>query len=154
MSNIANFFKNKFKILIIIVVALGLTLILSQTLFGRNTLLINPDFILKARKSIEKITDWSSKFFASKGIKDNKKQPLITNVPKSSTNLPTIFPNNPIDQDLLAKDSFQPTDKGVSTGTDTTTGNKYVKIEAGTVVEVQEYTLVDGRHIQVIKPIN
>jgi len=153
MTNTANFFKNKFKILIIIIFALGLTLILSQTLFWRNTPLINPGFLLQANNLIQKVTNWPNKFFASKETKKIENQPLITNVPEPSIILPTIAPQPTSNIPTNTKLSFQPIATGISTAVNQN-GQKYIKIEAGTVVEVTEYTLVDGRRIRVIKPLD
>jgi len=91
---------------------------------------------------------------------------------KKTTNIPTQIPviDNPItipstiiipttlSQPTVSVPTgtnlnFQPIASGISTAVNQG-GQKYIKIEAGTVVEVTEYTLVDGRRIRVIKPIN
>ena len=143
--------NNKFKIVFISVLALLITFGLSEFVFFRNTTQINPKTFLRIVAL----------------LKNFQKAPEQTVTP--DTNIPTLYPSKvpgtpslvptapllptvpPKATDNLA---FLPIGTGVSRATDNSTGNKYIKIEAGTVVEVTEYTLVDGRRIQVIKPIN
>lgn len=150
MTKLKDLIQNKFKIAITAVIALVITLILSQTVFWHNTPMVNPLFIVNSKAVIQKVISWPGNWLAS--LKSRSKTQEATN---DLANLPTMTPENTIDPKLIADTTiFQPIGSGISTATDTSTGNKYIKIEAGTVVEVTEYTLVDGRRIQVIKPIN
>lgn len=72
---------------------------------------------------------------------------------RQTNNYPTVAPQPTVAPEIVENLIFEPTDKGISTATDETSGERYVKIEAGTVVEVEEYTLADGRRVTVIKPI-
>jgi hypothetical protein len=142
--------QNKFKVLYSVIGALVVTLILSRAIFWHNTPLINPTFILKTQATFQKAVSWPSRFLAS--LKARKSENTL---PKDLSAVPTIIPEKTIDPTSIASSTvFKPVGDGVSTGTDTATGNKYVRIEAGTVVEVTEYTLIDGRRIQVIKPLD
>jgi len=143
--------NNKFKIFFIIVLALLITFGLSEFVFFRNTTQINPKAFLQIvtlLKNFQKAPE--------RTVTPDMDIPTLypSKVPGASSPIPTapLLPTaSPKAADNLA---FLPIGTGISRATDTSTGNKYIKIEAGTVVEVTEYTLVDGRRIQVIKPIN
>jgi len=144
------FLKNKLRIIIAVCLALVVTLILSRAIFWRNTTLINPAFPLKVQALLQKITSAPGNLLAYLRA---RKQTSLT--PENVNALPTMIPSNTIDPNLIADSTdFETIGTGISAGIDQKTGNKYVKIEAGTVVEVTEYTLTDGRRIQVIKPLD
>lgn len=150
MNKLQNFFKSKQKIILVIAIALGLTLIFGRFVFWHDSILIKPNFVLNTKRLTRQLLEWPGDLLSK--VAKKPEQPTIS-VPPEIANLPTTQPANPVDPSLLTNATFNQIGKGISTGIDSQTGNKYLKIEAGTVVEIQEYTLVDGRKIQVIKPI-
>jgi|GEM_PF-2073949 len=147
------FVKNKFKIILATGLALIITLLLSQAIFWRNTTLINPAFPLKVQALLRKVVGAPANLLAL--LKSRTSQEETGLEPIDVNALPTMTPNNTVDPSLIAHSTdFETIGAGISAGIDQNTGNKYVKIEAGTVVEVTEYTLTDGRRIKVIKPLD
>jgi len=143
--------NNKIKIALIAVVALLLTLGLSEFVFFRGTTQISPKAFMQifARlKNLRKTPDQT----VTPGTDIPTLKP--SQAPGTSLTIPTAPPLPTAPPQAADNLAFLPIGDGVSRATDNSTGNKYIKIEAGTVVEVTEYTLVDGRRIKVIKPLN
>jgi hypothetical protein len=178
MKNFSRFGQNKLKTLLAIGIALVITVFLCRIVFWQNTPLINPMLVLQSQNLAQKLTNWpknilalfSQKQIQKKGGMSQETAILPTTSPQtfqppspniSSTPIPTIIHTVPTTiptiqlQPTISASinlAFQPIGSGVSTATGNS-GQKYIKIEAGTVVEIQEYTLVDGRQIKVIKPL-
>jgi len=120
--------KTKGKVVLILVVALFLSIFLSDHLLVENQLMLQPNLL--------------------------KEIPVtLSNIFQDSATYPTVAPLPTTSPEATENLLFQPPEMGISSVIDQTSGQKYVRIEQGTVVEVQEYTLMDGRQITVIKPI-
>ena len=165
--------NNKLKVLITVVVALLITIFLSRSLFYPNSTELNPEFTSKITKQVNNILGWpKNTYLALKrniSRKESVKKPILTLpiIPTNTTTaklspiptaqlspIPTtiLFPTIPLSKQESLQ--FEPLTPGVFLATDKVTSKEYVKIEKGTLVQMQEYTLVDGRKITVVSPVN
>ena len=166
----------KLKIVVIITISFILTIIFTKYIFLQNSTDVQPKFIVNISRILTNLTNSPhnyylalKNFFSPKpkpNIPDQQITPSITSSVNPNltsptiiniTNVPnpTIQPTTPITIPTINLNtlSYIPFTQGISISIDNASNNKFLKIEAGTVVEVQEYELIDNRRIKVITPI-
>jgi len=170
MKNFFNhFLKQKNRVYLSIILALLLTIVVSKTVFTPNQPEIQTNLVARVVESLKTVAGAPKN--ALLALKDRlQKQPetIYKELPHEKLETgphttpyaanpayPTFEPKNVVPTSQIQDDLFfQPLASGVYAATDFRTSKKYIKIEAGTVVEIQEYTLQDGRQISVITPVN
>lgn len=155
----------KFKIAIVIVISFILTILSTKYMFLPDSTDLQPKFLVNVSRIFANLVNTPQRYYLAlknflspkpkTNISSPDMEPSVTLDISPNFVPPTIQPTIPLVSPTVNPSNlaYIPFTQGISTSIDNSSNNKFLKIEAGTVVEVTEYTLVDGRRIQVIVPI-
>lgn len=127
--------KKRIKTFVALGIALLLTATISPRLFIADSPQINTQFIAELRNAPADFVAFVMRrpTGAEATALAELEQSQVQNVPQGLT--------------------FAPVAQGVSAAEDPSTGERFVKVEAGTKLEVRQITLEDGRTVTVYVPV-